>query len=107
VLRLEGDIEVTGSAELKGMLMEAISSRKGVQVDLARVTDLDVTAVQLLWAAAREAEKAGMSFAILQVPESIACAGRQMGIESLLTSIKGPVVTGEAMTLSTKSVDDR
>jgi len=35
-----------------------------VQVDLEGVTDLDVTAVQLLWAARREAQDAGARFAM-------------------------------------------
>lgn len=58
-VRLEGDIDVTCSTDLKRTLVEAISSGKEVQVDLALASDLDVTAIQLLWAARREAEKAG------------------------------------------------
>lgn len=64
VLRLEGEIDVTSSAELKRVLIEAISSGKEVHLDLTQVSDLDVTAVQLLWAASREAEKVGASFAV-------------------------------------------
>ncbi len=64
VLRLEGEIDVTCSAELKRALIEAISSGKEVQLDLTQASDLDVTAVQLVWAAKREADKSGASLVI-------------------------------------------
>ncbi len=83
VLRLEGEVDVTSAEELKGMLIEAISSRQAVQVDLTRATDLDVTAIQLLWAANQEAEKAGVPFAVAgDVPENVLNAVCEAGLES-------------------------
>lgn len=70
------------------MLIEAISSRKEVQVDLARTTDLDVTAVQLLWAASREARKAGVSFAVAgDVPEKIRGSVGDAGFENFPVAV--------------------
>ena len=83
ILRLEGEVDVTCAAELKRMLIEAISSRQDVQVDFAHATDLDVTAIQLLWAANREAEKVGVPFAVVgDVPENILDAACEAGLEN-------------------------
>ena len=82
VIRLDGDIDITCSDELKRTLIEAISTRKELQVDLARTTDLDVTAIQLLWAATREAEKTGASFGVTgQIPENLIGTVRDAGFE--------------------------
>ena len=104
VIRLEGDIDISGSAELKEAMVGAISSRKELQVDLEATTDLDVTAVQLLWSAAREAERTGTSFAIVNVPEGVGCGVREMGIENFPAPVTPVVVTAG---LPTKSADDR
>ncbi len=52
VIRIEGEVDIASAAELKDMLITAISSGKEVQLDLEGASDLDVTAVQLLWSAA-------------------------------------------------------
>jgi anti-anti-sigma regulatory factor len=83
ILRLEDDIDITCSGELKNMLIEALSSRKEVRVDLEGATDLDITIMQLLWAAALQARRSGASFAVLGVvPENIECAVRDAGFET-------------------------
>ena len=64
LVRLEGNTDIGCSTELKSVLVEAISSGKELRVDLTGATDLDITAFQLLWAAAREAEKSGALFAL-------------------------------------------
>ena len=88
ILRLEGEVDVTSAAELKLALIEAISSRQEVQVDLAGATDLDVTAIQLLWAANREAEKAGVRFAVTgEVSENIRNAVCEAGLENFPVAV--------------------
>ncbi|MFZ3266274.1 MAG: STAS domain-containing protein [Terriglobales bacterium] len=84
ILRLEGDVDVGWAAELKRMLIEAVSSRKELQVDLTSVTDLDITVVQLLWAARREAEKAGTRCVLGPVPDEIVGALEEAGFEDFL-----------------------
>jgi anti-anti-sigma factor len=77
---LQGEIDIATSVELKTALMEALSSPKEILVDVEGATDLDVTAVQLLWAAAREAEKTGTAFAFSsQVAETVSRVVREMG----------------------------
>ncbi len=62
-IRLEGAIDISSAAELKAALLDAVKSGKRIDVSLAQAGDLDVTAVQLLWAAKREAEQNGVAFA--------------------------------------------
>ncbi len=64
------------------MIIEALSTHKPVVVDLAGATDLDVTAMQVLWAAARDAERSGISFVAAIVPEMIAFTVREAGFEA-------------------------
>ena len=52
-LLLEGAIDIASSAELKRVLIVALGSGSGLRVSLRDVTALDVTAIQLLWAALR------------------------------------------------------
>jgi anti-anti-sigma regulatory factor len=53
-IRLEGDFSVTAAAELKEKLLAALASDQDLQVDLECATDIDISCLQLLWAAARE-----------------------------------------------------
>jgi anti-anti-sigma regulatory factor len=62
---LEGAIDISSAAELKRILIEAIDSKIGLLVSLARTTALDVTTLQLLHAAEREAETSGVGFRIV------------------------------------------
>jgi anti-anti-sigma regulatory factor len=108
VLRLEGEIDITCSAELKRMLIEAIASGKEVQVDLAPASDLDVTAVQLLWAASREAEKAGASFAVSGgVPENIGRAVCEAGFENFPAAMSPKIAQPSSAAAPAETADDR
>jgi anti-anti-sigma regulatory factor len=108
VVRLEGDIDVTCSTELKRTLIEAISSGKEVQVDLAQAGDLDVTAIQLLWAAGREAEKAAVSFAVSprDVPENVHRAVCEAGFENFPVAVKPKIAAANAGPSPTGTPDD-
>jgi anti-anti-sigma factor len=57
---LEGAVDIGVAAELKELLAQALGSGSEVRVSLEQVSDLDVTAVQLLWAAARAAKESGV-----------------------------------------------
>ena len=59
---LEDALDISAAAELKQSLLEALGSGKDLHISLAAVTELDVTAVQLLWAAAREAKSSNIAF---------------------------------------------
>ena len=64
VLRLDGVIDISCAAELKTLLLKSLSSGGEIRIALDGVTELDVTAVQLLWAAEREAARAAVAFAL-------------------------------------------
>lgn len=75
LIGLEGAVDIASAAELKKLLLEALGSGRDVCVSLADATDLDVTAVQLLWAAEREAGRSGVDFAFSgATPEQVSVA---------------------------------
>jgi anti-anti-sigma regulatory factor len=75
VLRLEGDVNIASAAELKKLLVEGLTCDGELRVDLESVSDFDVTAWQLLWAAEREALVSGKRLCLAgQLPEHIAVA---------------------------------
>jgi anti-anti-sigma factor len=72
VIRLEGELDVACSGELKRCLVEAISHQKDLALDLSAATDVDVTALQLLWATMKAAEKMGKKVSVVsELPASI------------------------------------
>ncbi len=82
LIRLEGEINISSAAELKKLLLEAPASGRELRVDLERASELDVTALQLLWAAEREARGSGMGFTLAgRVPEEISVALGDAGFE--------------------------
>lgn len=64
LLRLEGEIDISSAAELKAALLEAIAAGKAIRILVDEIAELDVTAFQLLWAAGRQAQKAGTGFTV-------------------------------------------
>jgi len=81
-IRLEDAIDIACAAELKNLLVQALASGKDVQVSLESASDLDVTAVQLLWAARRAAKATSVGFAFLgPVPEAVTFALLHAGFE--------------------------
>ena len=71
---------MASAVELKALLIEALASGGDIRLDLRSVEDLDITAMQLLWGAAREANRAGSKFDAA-VPEAVAIAAREAGFE--------------------------
>lgn len=85
-IRLEGAIDIGSAAELKGHLVEALGAGlgtgKAVRVSLAGVEYLDVTAVQLLWAAERAAKASGVEFAFSgEAPAPVQASLAETGFE--------------------------
>jgi anti-anti-sigma regulatory factor len=82
VIRLEGVIDIALAAELKTTLLEALKSAKALRVALNADADLDVTAIQLLWAVEREAKALNVDFALDGgVPETVSAALKDAGFE--------------------------
>jgi len=59
---LDGLVDISSAAELKGQLLTAVDSGKPLRVSLEAATYLDVTVVQLLWAAEKMARASGVAF---------------------------------------------
>ncbi len=105
-MRLAGEIDISSSEELRAMLTEANSSGKELAIEMEAATDLDITAVQLLWSAAHEAAKAGKSVFALHVSESVRCAVHDMGLEDFPVPV-APPAPESSMPVSNQSSDDR
>jgi len=87
VIGLEGVVDISSATELKTLLLRALHCGKKVRVSLDKVTDLDVTAVELLWAAEREASKAGVKFSFFgPVPVEVSAALGEAGLQQFLNS---------------------
>jgi len=82
IVRLDGAINIASAAELKTVLLQALASGVEVRVEVERAVELDVTALQLLWAAGREASATGTPFTLIgQVPEEISVAITEAGFQ--------------------------
>jgi anti-anti-sigma regulatory factor len=83
VIRRGGETNITSAAELKKLLLEALASGRELRVDLESATELEVTALQLLWAAEREARRSGLGFTLAgPVPEEISVAVGDAGFRN-------------------------
>ena len=81
-LLLEGEVGIRSAKELKQALVQALEAANEIAVSLEKATELDVTAVQLLWTAKREALEAGLEFVYIGTePEEIAIALAEAGLE--------------------------
>lgn len=95
VIHLEGAIDIALASELKKLLLQAFASGRKVHVTLDGATDLDVTAVQLLWAARREAKVSGVEFALTgHAPEPVTSALSQAGFIGATAIVESSRVSG-------------
>jgi len=60
LVRMEGQITLASAGELKEWLCEWLASGKDLEFDLGHVDEVDVTVLQLLWAAVRDSRNAGV-----------------------------------------------
>jgi ABC-type transporter Mla MlaB component len=106
LLRLSGDVNVASAAELKQLLVQAFSTGKEVQLDLSAAATLDIAAIQLLWAAARHAEKTATALTVAEiVPEAILNGLRDAGFVHFPVTIDTEV--SEQRTNDTEAIAGR
>lgn len=74
-LELEGEITIALAAQLKRELCAAVDMGQAIAVSLERVAMLDITAIQLLWAAARHVRMAGLAFTFISPVSGAMVAG--------------------------------
>lgn len=85
---LEGTIDIGVAAELKVNLLQALESGREIRVMLHNVTYMDVTAVQLLWAARQQALRSGVEFQISgPLPEPVSIVLADAGLPSIPSSV--------------------
>jgi anti-anti-sigma regulatory factor len=84
VVRLEGEVKIASAAALRASLLEALASGTDLRLDLDRATEVDVTALQLLWAAQYEARRTGKACTVAgAIPEAVLHAAREAAFEEL------------------------
>jgi anti-anti-sigma factor len=82
VVGLDGDVDIQSAAELKGILLAALLARQGIRVELAGLTTLDITTVQLLWAAQHAAARTGTQLVLVgPVPKGVKQAMDLAGLD--------------------------
>jgi anti-anti-sigma regulatory factor len=87
VILLDGAIDIVLATELKRLLLEGLAAGAELCVSLETATYLDVTAVQLLWAAEKEAGLSGVPFRVIgPVAETVAAGLMDAGFSPFLES---------------------
>ncbi len=82
LIRFAETVDIACAAELKQLLVQALVSGKEICVDAEQAGGMDVTAIQLLWAAQRAAAAAGVEFVLTApVPDKILAQLREDGFE--------------------------
>lgn len=83
VVHLDGEISIPLAVELKNVLLLALESGKEICLDLEKATELDITALQLFWAAKRGAVEVGSRFTVAgRAPENILSGSMDAGFET-------------------------
>jgi len=68
---------------LKGVLLQAIETGDAIRVSAEAVSELDVTAFQLLWAARRETKRTGLHLTLAgEMPKPVQVALSEMGLDA-------------------------
>lgn len=82
VLRLEGEVDIADARRLQEILLEAVGEGEAARISLEMATGLDVTSIQLLWAAEREARASGRVLALEgRVPQALRATLDAAGFE--------------------------
>lgn len=92
-IRLEAQVTIASATELKAFLMEWLASGKDLDLDLAAAEEIDITTMQLLWAAARDAERKSAGVAC-QWSDAAIDAVRSAGFDGMPGLANTSVLTG-------------
>jgi anti-anti-sigma regulatory factor len=88
LIRLEGEVSITSAAELKEALLAGLSAGTDLHLDLENAGKIDVTVMQLLWAAGRDADRTGVAL-VSRVSEAAAAMARDAGFELPGMAVQG------------------
>jgi hypothetical protein len=81
IIRLVGDCTMSSAGELKALLLTGLASEKRLQVDLELAGVIDITLLQLLWAAAHQTAPENLG-CVTHAPEALKDLARYAGFES-------------------------
>lgn len=71
VLAVSGELTIMVAADRKTELLNAVTRRKSVELDLSDVTEMDTAGLQLLLLAKREAAELGKTFTLVSPSPSV------------------------------------
>jgi len=81
-IHLTGEVGIRNAAELKELLLQALMSETELRVDISGATEVDITTLQLLWVAEREAHSAGKKFLLDgKIPDDILATANHAGLK--------------------------
>jgi anti-anti-sigma regulatory factor len=84
LITLGGNIDISLAAELKMLLLDAMASGQAIYVKLEKNVMLDVTAVQLLWAGARQTKASCLEFTVASpAPDALSASLAEVGFETM------------------------
>ena len=83
LVRLDGQITLASAEELRALLLQGLASGNILELNLERTESLDIAGMQLLWAAGREAARAGTRI-VVRSSEAARVAIRDAGFEQML-----------------------
>jgi anti-anti-sigma regulatory factor len=81
LIRAEKECAIASAVELKSLLLEWLASGTALQFDLQSTTEIDITVLQLLWAAQRAAARESARV-VIRMSEATAAAALNAGFES-------------------------
>ena len=83
VIDLEGPIAIPSAVELKSIILQGLASGQKLCFDLQSASELDITALQLLWATERAAGIRGIQVTLCgQIPDNLLSAALDAGFET-------------------------
>ena len=85
VVHLEDSVTLSSASELHDLFLQALNSRKPIAVDVSKVTEIDLSAIQILFAAHAEAIRTDHGFSATNtIPEAVRQTIRESGLDSIL-----------------------
>ena len=82
VIQCEGEVGIAQAAELKNAIAAGLSEGRNIELDLRQVVEIDLTTLQVLVAAGREAA-AQEPRIVMRASDAVRAAARESGFAAL------------------------
>jgi anti-sigma B factor antagonist len=70
-IKLEGEVTIYNSTSIKSVITEALKKNKEIEIDLAKVSEIDSAGLQLLLLAKREADRNNMTLRLIKHSKAV------------------------------------